>query len=94
LNNDALVNLLRSGKQEPVQLILQEVRKLPELALLFARQLEPDSAAFMHVFQEHEKVKEWGFNDTTIMTMFLPNTYEFYWNTSAGGTLERMYKEY
>ena len=94
LNNDALVNLLRSGKQEPVQLIVQEVRTLPELALLFARQLEPDSAAFMHVFQEHEKVKEWGFNDTTIMTMFLPNTYEFYWNTSAGGTLERMYKEY
>lgn len=94
LNNDALVNLLRSGKQEPVKLIVQEVRTLPELALLLAGQLEPDSADFMQSFLDHEKVKEWGFNDTTLMTMFLPNTYEFYWNTSAGGALERMYKEY
>jgi UPF0755 protein len=39
-------------------------------------------------------VAEYGFDTTTIVSMFLPNTYEFYWNTSSKELLDRMHKEY
>jgi UPF0755 protein len=56
--------------------------------------LEADSLQFNALLNNTPLVTQYGFDTTTIMCMFLPNTYEFYWNTSAQQLLDRMNREY
>jgi UPF0755 protein len=92
-NRDALL-MLRAGRQSPVKLTFNNIRLKEELAGKLTRNLEADSATFNQLITDKEVVSRYGFDTTTIMCMFLPNTYEMYWNTSAEKLLERMYKEY
>src|SRR5690606_9443101 len=57
-------------------------------------QIEADSTALLSSFGELEFLKANGFNEETALSMYIPNSYEFFWNTSAEGFRERMLKEY
>ena len=57
-------------------------------------QIEADSIALLSAFGELDFLKANGFNDKTALSMYIPNSYEFFWNTSAEGFRERMLKEY
>ena len=94
MNNNQLVNLLRSGEQEPIRLILRSVRTKSELASNISRYIEADSASVMALLTDDAFCAQYGFNTTTIFTMFLPNTYEFYWNTTSEEFIVRMAREY
>ncbi|MEZ4722759.1 MAG: endolytic transglycosylase MltG [Flavobacteriales bacterium] len=94
MNNNQLVNLLRSGEQEPINVIVRSVRTTSELAATVGRNLEADSTAFMELINSSGFCQRYGFSPTTIITMFIPNTYQFYWNTSAEEFIERMAREY
>src|SRR5690606_2582165 len=56
--------------------------------------IEADSTALLRAMCDVTFLTEKGFNEETALSMYIPNTYEFYWNTSAKGFVERMYKEY
>lgn len=92
-NND-IINMLRAGQQYPVQLKFNNVRTKSQLAGKVAAQLEADSAAIDKLLNDEEIAKEYNFNRENFLIMFLPNTYEFLWNTSAEQFIERMHKEY
>jgi UPF0755 protein len=94
MSNNELVNLLRSGKQSPVKLSFISVRSLDILAGKVAVYIEADSAQIAELLKNNETAAKYGFNDKTFMSMFIPNTYEFYWNTSAEKFVERMAEEY
>jgi UPF0755 protein len=94
MSNDDLVNKLRSGNQDPVRVVVQQVRTLPDLAGLLADYLEPDSLEFIQALLAEEPATTWGVDQATMMTIFIPNTYEFFWNTSADKTLDRLHREY
>ena len=94
MSNNRLVNLLRSGKQEPVKVTFNNVRFKEDLASKVGRIIEADSAQIISLLNSSEFVSTYGFNTSTILTLFLPNTYEFWWNTSAEEFVERMAKEY
>ncbi len=94
MSNNELVNLLRSGKQSPVRLSFISVRSLDILAGKVAVYIEADSAQIANLLKDPDIVAKYGFNDKTFMSMFIPNTYEFYWNTSAEKFVERMAEEY
>lgn len=94
MSNNELVNLLRSGKQTPVRLSFISVRSLDILAGKVAVYIEADSAQISNLLKDPDIVAKYGFNDKTFMSMFIPNTYEFYWNTSAEKFVERMAEEY
>lgn len=94
MNNNALVNMLRSGRQEPVKLTFNNIRHKSQLASVIAKQIEADSASIMKSFDNKELIKSYGFEPNTSILLFIPNTYEFYWNTSAEKLFERMYEEY
>lgn len=94
MNNNQLVDLLRSGEQEPIQLVLRSVRTKTELAGLVDNYIEADSAEIMAFLDNDARCSQYGFNRQTIFSMFLPNTYEFYWNTSSDEFVERMAREY
>ncbi len=93
MNNNELVNLLRSGKQEPVRVILQNVRNPEELAGKIAAQIEGDSISFLNLMHDSAYLREFGAVPVTVFTLFVPNTYELLWNTSADQFIRRMYRE-
>ena len=94
MSNNALVNLLRSGEQTPVSVVVASVRTKPELASRVSSYLEMDSATLVKLLNDEGFCRQYGFNTSTIFTMFIPNTYEFYWNTSSEEFVDRMAREY
>ncbi len=90
-----LINLLRSGEQEPVRLTINShSRFVRQIAGIAGKKLETDSAAIMETIYARNFMEADGFNRYTLISMFIPNTYEFNWNTSAEQFLDRMKKEY
>jgi UPF0755 protein len=91
---NSLINLLRSGKQSPVKITFSNVRTLNDIAGKFGKQLESDSTRIADFFSDNANFSTDGFKKENIISIFLPNTYEFYWNTEARGIYTRMLKEY
>jgi UPF0755 protein len=94
MSNDELINLLRSGKQTPVKLIFNNIRTKANFAQKVAPDIEPDSSGIMNLLNDSSYLSIFGFSTETILTMFLPNTYEVYWNISGKELMDRMYTEY
>ena len=94
MSNNELVNLLRSGEQDPIKVTFNTVRFKEDLAGKVGAFIEADSTEIMDLLNDDGFVSKYGFNTTTFLTLFLPNTYEFWWNTSAEEFVERMAKEY
>jgi UPF0755 protein len=94
MSNNELVNLLRSGNQEPVMVTFNNVRFKEDLAGKVGKFIEADSTQVINLLNSNSFVSKYGFNTTTFLTIFLPNTYEFWWNTSAEQFVERMTTEY
>ena len=93
MSNNALVNLLRSGKQEPVRLVFNKVRTIERFAGIIAEQIEADSTVLLTKLKDKKYLKTYNRNLETASTLFIPNTYEFFWNTTSDGFIERMHKE-
>ncbi len=94
MNNNQLINLLRSGKQEALNITFNNIRKPEQLASVVASKLMVDSTELMSVFNNDSIINSLGFDRETFMAMFIPNTYQVYWNTDAKGFVFRMKKEY
>lgn len=92
--NYELIGILRSGRQTPLRLTFNNVRLKDDLAAKLAQNLDAEEDEFREMFNDSDYLKKFGFNTTTIMTMFIPNTYELYWNTTPEQLMERMKKEY
>ena len=89
-----LIEHLKEGEQSPVKVILNNERTPTQVAGKVARFLERDSMAFIQTFNDSSILDSLGIKRETLMCFFLPNTYEFYWNTEPRKFLERMLKEY
>jgi UPF0755 protein len=94
MNNNEVVNLLRSGLQAPVSFTFNNVRTLDELSLVIARQLPITPGEFLARVRDPACVQSLGFTPATITAMFIPNTYELYWNCTAAELVQRMSREY
>ena len=94
MSNNQVVDMLRSGSQKPLNVTFNNIRTVNQLAGSIGRQIEADSVSVLRLLKNQEVVKKYGFNTETIRCMFIPNTYQFFWNTTAEGFLERMNREY
>ncbi len=94
MSNKDLITLLRSGRQVPVNVIFNNIRTKEQLALRIEEQIEARKDAILNLLNDSDYTKRLGFTPDNVLAMFLPNTYEFYWNTSADSFLKRMKKEY
>jgi len=93
LNNNELITMLRSGAQVPVQLTFNNIRNLYQLAGKVGGQIEADSAEIIEFIKKPSFYAEKGIDSANLKGVFLPNTYEFWWNTSAEGFVNRMFEE-
>lgn len=93
-NNLNLVRLLRSGDQTPVKVTFNNVRTKEDLAEKITRNLEINENQFLKLVMDSVYIRKFGFEEETIISMFIPNTYEVWWNTSPENLFDRMYREY
>lgn len=94
MSNNQLCNMLRGGLQTPVKVTFNNMRDVRMLAGRVSEQIEADSASIANYLNDMQNLSELGFTRQTIPAMFLPNTYEFYWNCSASQFVQKMKKEY
>jgi len=94
MSNNDLIDLLRSGKQTPVRITFYNIREKEQIVTVASGFLEADSSTLTDMLNNDSFLAKYGFNRVNIIGMFLPNTYEFFWNTSSEQLFERMYSEY
>ena len=92
MNSYDLVKSLRSNV--PVKLAFNNQERLENFAARVSSQIEPDSLTLMNTFKDSIFLKENGFTDENVFVMFIPNTYEVYWNITADKFRDKMIKEY
>ncbi len=93
MNNNEIINSLRSANM-PVKVSFNNQETLEDLAGRVASQIEADSVSLARAFRDNEFLKSHKFNEDSSLSMYIPNSYEFFWNTSAVEFRERMLKEY
>lgn len=92
MGNFKLVSALR--KNIPVTISYNNQERLENLVQRIAKKIEADSTQLMQSFTNDDFLTKNGFTKENVFTLFLPNTYEFYWNTSANEFRDKMLKEY
>jgi len=92
--NRQLINVLKAGIQSPLKLTFTNVRLRRELAEKLSNQIDARPREIDSLLRSPSYTRSLGFDTATVMTMFIPNTYELYWNTSAQNLMQRMKKEY
>ena len=94
MTNLEAIRTLRSGHQEPVQITFNNVRLISELAEKITRNLSITPNEFEAALIQFAKSNPYGFNKDNVIGMFIPNTYEVYYNISSRGLVEKMHEEY
>lgn len=89
MSNNDIINTIRS-KNTPVKVRFNNQERIEDLAGRLAQQLEPDSLTFLKVLKDKEFLKSHGFTEETALTMYLPNSYDCYWNTTAQNLRDKM----
>ena len=92
MNNNEIINSLRSNNIT-VNVIYNNIVDLNDLAGKISNQIEADSISFLNSFKT-EFFKERGFDERNILSMYIPNSYNFFWNTSVEKFNKRMFEEY
>lgn len=94
MSNVELIRMLRAGNQEPVKIQFQNMRLKKQFAGYIGSKLEIDSNQFLQMLDSIDLLRTLGFDEENVFCMFIPNTYEFYWNTSSTKFINKMKDEY
>lgn len=94
MSNNALINLLRAGIQEPVEINFNGLHTVDQLIGRVGRRIEADSISLFQAIHNNAYLSKYGFTEKNIQVLFVPDTYEFFWNTSVDEFFDRMAKEY
>lgn len=94
MSNNYLVNMLRSGRQTPLKVSFNNQDTLEKLAGRIAQQIEADSISLIETFRDQTFLFKNDFTDTSVLGMFIPNSYEFYWTVSPEGFRTKMLASY
>lgn len=93
MSNMEIIDVLRSTNK-PISLKFNNQERLENLAGHVSKQLEADSLSLLNAMRDTVYLKQNGLDISNALAMYIPNTYEFYWNTSAEQFRNRMKKEY
>lgn len=94
LSNRALVTLLRSGIQTPVNVTISSGRVVGDIAQVVANIIEADSSSIHKALMDSVLWHRHHLNASNMISLIIPNTYQFYWNTDATAFVDRMEKEH
>lgn len=92
MSNNEMVNLLRSGNQEPVSIRIDDLKNLYQLAGRLASTTELDSITYADYFTSDSTAAKYGHSLYTLPSLFIGDTYEFFWTVKPVDVLDRMQK--
>ncbi|MDI1255008.1 MAG: endolytic transglycosylase MltG [Flavobacterium sp.] len=92
MNSNDIINSLRQNV--PVQIAFNNQERLEDFAGRIGSQIEADSLSLLTAFKDPKFLEENGFTEDNVLSMFVPNSYEFFWNINATKFRDRMAKEY
>ncbi|WP_027878731.1 endolytic transglycosylase MltG [Mesoflavibacter zeaxanthinifaciens] len=93
MSNNDIINSIRSNNL-PIKLSFNNQERIEDLAGRIAQQIEPDSLSLLKAMTDSTFLKEKNFTKQTVINMYVPNTYEFFWNTSPELFRDKMLGEY
>lgn len=93
MSSFAIVRLLRAGRQTPVKLVINKLRTKQDFIRLVSNNLEADSISLQTLLSDPIYLRQFGLDTNTALCAVIPDTYQFYWNTSAEKTFERLVRE-
>lgn len=93
LGNHQIINTLRS-QNLPIQLTFNNQENIFELAGRISQQIEADSTSLVSAFRDSLFLASNGYTEDTVISLFVPNSYQIYWNTNAVEFRQRMEKEF
>jgi len=91
--NKDLIGLLRSGRESSVKLTFNNLRHIKDVAGVISKEVEVDSVSLLNYLTSDEAIELTGLTEETMMTLFIPNTYELYWDLGARDIVERFLQE-
>jgi len=94
MSYNGLINQLRSGRQSTIRITFSNLRTINQIAGKICKQIEADSVQIIDFLSDVSNFEADGFKRENVISIFVPNTYDFYWNTNARGLYLRMLKEY
>ncbi|HNB81250.1 MAG TPA: endolytic transglycosylase MltG [Chitinophagaceae bacterium] len=94
MGNFTIAWMLKGGRQVPVRLVIRKMRTENDLVHKFSSELEPDSSSFKSLFHDTSFLNQYQLKPGEIQALILPDTYQFYWNTTARKVLEKLGKNY
>jgi UPF0755 protein len=94
MNNYRLVRLMVSGQQKPMDITFKYAERKDDLVRFWCTKLEADSNELMALLSDASLFEDIGLDTQNSVSLFIPNTYNFYWNTPAEDLLLRFKREY
>ncbi|QTD38101.1 endolytic transglycosylase MltG [Polaribacter batillariae] len=94
MSNNDLVNMLRSGRQTPLKISFNNQDTLEKLAGRIAEQIQADSIALLETFRDREFLSKNNLTEKSVLQIFIPDTYEFYWTVSPEKFRTKMWVAY
>ncbi len=94
MSNRMLLHKLLNGRQTPIRVTFNNIRTKEALAKKLSSQLMMDSVSMVKILNDESVLSEYGLNRATAVCLFIPNTYEMYWDISPENLIKRMKKEY
>lgn len=94
MGNKELIQLLRSGKQEPVKIIIQSHNRVGDIIKNIVSNLETDSQDFAKELYKGNKLKLYNISPEDMFEIFIPNTYFINWDTKPDSVIGRFVHEY
>lgn len=94
MSNLKLLRDMVSGRQTPVDVVFKYAQRKEDVVRFFCTQLEADSFELMHMLNDQQFCDSLSLTPENVIVLFIPETYNYYWNTSAERLMERTLKEY
>jgi UPF0755 protein len=92
-NNLDVIRKLKSGNQDPLNVTFNSVRTKEDLAVKLSAKLQPRSVELLKLLNDQIFAQKFNLDTNTIISLFIPNTYQFYWTVSAEEIFEKMHRE-
>ena len=94
MSNFILLRKLRGGKQDPVKLVINNIRTKEQLAGRLSSMIMADSLSIINALNDSVFLKQYDLNPYNAVIFFIPNTYEVFWDTDTKELFDRMKKEF
>lgn len=88
-----ILQMLRNGRQSPVNLVITKLRTKEDFARFLGNRMECDSMSVINFLNSPDSLRSMGLDTNNVMTMVIPNTYSFFWNTPVTSLMRRLHHE-